>query len=629
MLTQVTVVDLLSLVFPLCLILAGLIVLRRYRSLAHEVRLLKNAMRSVVRKQKLPEGLNLTHDSTKSLWHTLSSLTAKSRSDEDQHYTFSEVLNASDRITNASDETSQIAREVVKVLVEKAQPELLAAAVILRNSSSNELELVQVIGIPERRVTQALLTLFDTLLEEKAGLTANNTWGYQLPQAGSIFDFRSLGVGVTLTAPLRNAYGNCGGIWLGFKHGATSLTPQRRVFVEAVARHAASSFLAAEKVRAKTAKSDQEKAMLLSVSHDLRAPGNAALYAIRDLISGEIGSLTPQQITRLNIIERALQEQLELLTDVLDFTKHQRGFIEARPERVRLSSFLSQLVESFTPEATARGLSLELIPFVSCETLIDRNHLRRILTNFLSNAIKYTEQGSVRLFVTPLGGRIEIAVVDSGIGVPENERESLFLEFHRLTNGAGRQGIGLGLALSKALSLLNNSEIFYRPGPDGGSIFGVVVPLATRSEVLADTPRAITRTILVVDDDPAACRANIRCLREFADCLIPAGSCAEAASLIAELSPDLLVTDLYLNGISCEGFLDRLKTEGNTIPTVVITGSADSTELEQLRTRFKVEIVQKPYQRAELQAAVLRTLEKNDKHQYNPGLVNGAIAVHG
>jgi len=232
---------------------------------------------------------------------------------------------------------------------------------------------------------------------------------------------------------------------------------------------------------------------------------------------------------------------------------------------------------------------------------VDTHHLKRIVSNFLSNAIKYTDAGSITVSTGEHQDECIIRVADTGVGIPEDKTDTLFEEFHRLESTRSRPGVGLGLALTKALAGLNGGRVWYEPNPEGGSVFSAAFKLLHSTERPAlgvYIPRF--NSVLVVDDDRAACRTNMRYLRGHANTLVPAQSFAQAYELALDLRPDLLVTDYNLGDGDGVRLLERLANADVSIPTVLISGSNGIPRLDSVIARFNVKVLEKPVDRESL-----------------------------
>lgn len=614
----------------LALLLWLVLTRRDLRQLQHAVHQLS---RSLALDEPLPSRLSFFSGLVSDIWKSLVLFSARQRHLDRAKPAFEEVLAAGTRITAASDEITMLSKEIGDVILEQTQPDALAVAIVLRNPETEVLQVQYLRGIPGKRIDGALLMYFDQLLENQ-NKNSEAKWGYRTAQSDDLHDFSTFGIGTTLAIPLyhvsekstvkNGAVVNgspistiCGGIWLGFKREAVLLSSPRKSFVQSVAQHGAASFAAAAKMQLKTRKSAQERDFLLGISHDLRAPGSSALYALSDLISGELGSLNEKQQLCLVTVQQALQDQMEILGDVLDLAKHQRGLLEAKQTIFLLEPVVRKVVNRFEVFAVKKGLQLVLETPPSITVKMDCLHLERILANLLCNAIKYTPFGKVTVSFLFIDHSVEIRVSDSGPGISQEERALLFREFKQFGSSASQQvsqqGFGLGLALSKALAELNGAQVFYEEQQKGGgSIFGVSVPSYGTEEATIEICPAQARAcsaqfdrVLVVDDDGAACRTNIRYLKELSRSSIPASTLDEAYQLAKQLLPDLVVTDLNLPDGSGLSLLEKLEAEAIQAPAIIITGCGYATQI--LATRkcaSPIAVIEKPVTRETLLTAV-------------------------
>jgi len=211
---------------------------------------------------------------------------------------------------------------------------------------------------------------------------------------------------------------------------------------------------------------DKLKSMFIaSMSHELRTPLNSIIGFSGLLLQGVSGSLNEKQLDSMQRINRAGNHLLGLISDVIDISKIEAGRIDAYPEQVSLKEVVEDAVESIRPLADAKGLKLEVSiddPEDSWpEMTTDRKRLMQCLLNYLSNAVKFTEQGMVTLTVSVNGDRVEISVTDTGIGISEKDLPRLFEAFERLDTHlrikAGGTGLGLYLTKKIAYEILHGS----------------------------------------------------------------------------------------------------------------------------------------------------------------------------
>ncbi len=575
----------------------------RYFSLMRGIASMREAISEILKRSQIPLGLTPTNVKLLSLWHAVLALVFETKKARSNTSALGEFVSFSTSIANSSETNESSAKQILNLLLKRVRPEVIGGAIFLRDPSTGTLRVEYAAGIPIRRLEDTLLMAFDDCMAQNG--TRSKCWGYHTGER-SVFNLSQFGIGLSLTAPLKSGDQLIGGIWLAFHHTACALTPERRFFLEAVTTHAAAAFTASRRSFMNSNNKASDRDLLLGISHDLRAPGNSALYAIGDLLSGDAGALSEEQHLRLSIAERALREQLDTLGDILDFTRHQKGFLKPKAKVLELKDLVREILESHALEASHRGLLLTCEEVPPVQVSIDPHHLRRILTNFLTNALKYTDNGEIRLEFVVSPTHLEIGVSDTGIGVPAGEREELFTEFRRLTNGSGRQGVGLGLALSRALAELSGASTFYRPNPAGGSIFGIRLTRVIQRRYIGEEK---LRSVLVVDDDPAACRANMRSLRDLATTFVPVHHWREALSLAISLQPSMIVTDLNFKDESCALLLEGLRKANLAVPTLVITGSSQTRLLEDLQIRYHVGLLQKPFDRSALKSAVEQLLQ--------------------
>ncbi|HEX5841264.1 MAG TPA: PAS domain-containing sensor histidine kinase, partial [Pseudomonas sp.] len=234
---------------------------------------------------------------------------------------------------------------------------------------------------------------------------------------------------------------------------------------------------------------------LAAASHDLLQPLNAARLLISTLRERSLPS------AEHNLVERshqALEGAEDLLTDLLDISKLDQAAIKPDIDVYRLEELLAPLASEFQPVAAAEGLALR-VRIAECSISTDFRLLTRILRNFLSNACRYTEQGRILLGARKRGAFLELQVWDSGRGIPEDQLESIFLEFNQLQVGraAERKGVGLGLAIVERIARILGYPVRVRSQPGRGSVFSIQVPLA---EHLA--PAAMPSALQAQPGDP-------------------------------------------------------------------------------------------------------------------------------
>lgn len=380
---------------------------------------------------------------------------------------------------------------------------------------------------------------------------------------------------------------------------------------EVAERRAVEAELMSAKTIAEQANSSKTS-FLAAASHDLLQPLNAARLFVSALGERRL-ALPTRGLVRQTAV--ALDSVEDLLEALFEISRLDTGAIQPDVAALPLDQILSAMRIEFAAIARGAGLSLE-IPETGLWVESDLRMLRRVLQNFLSNAVRYTRKGTVVVFARTEGDLVEIGVRDTGPGIPEDKLETIFEEFRRLDTTAKIPGKGLGLAIVKRTSAMLGHEILVRSEPGVGSTFAVRVPRAEPSAVRETGAgrRSIAATgsgrILIVDNDEAIL-AGMKALLEnwgysvqtARDATDPA---AESAARDGEL--DLIVADYHLDG-DMRGDVEIVQLReiaGRAVPAAVIT--ADRSE--EVKARLAAEglpLLNKPVKPAQLRA-LLRTL---------------------
>jgi PAS domain S-box-containing protein len=219
---------------------------------------------------------------------------------------------------------------------------------------------------------------------------------------------------------------------------------------------------------------------LASMSHELRTPLNTIIGFSSILIQGMAGELNEEQHKQLEMVLQAGKRLLALVNEVLDLSRIEAGRVEVLPDSIDVAPMLMELAEQVRPQAEAKGLELDLKPCEAPKQIrSDRRKIEQILLNLLSNAVKFTESGTVTFTASCDGKqRCVFTVADTGIGIPEDELELIFDEFHQMgiRNDPAAEGTGLGLAISRRLATLLGGSLTVESRVGEGSTFTLTVP---------------------------------------------------------------------------------------------------------------------------------------------------------
>ncbi|MFE2077898.1 HAMP domain-containing protein [Streptomyces misionensis] len=233
---------------------------------------------------------------------------------------------------------------------------------------------------------------------------------------------------------------------------------------------------------------------LANMSHELRTPLNSLLILAQLLAQNPSRNLTPKQVEYAGIIHSAGSDLLQLINDILDLSKVEAGKMDVTPERVPLRQLIEYVEATFRPMTSQKSLGFTVTTSAGApaDLLTDDSRLRQILRNLLSNAVKFTEQGGVELRVEPAaddevprdvvrgGAVVAFRVKDTGIGIPEQQLESIFGAFQQADGTTSRKygGTGLGLSITREIAHLLGGAVTVDSTPGKGSTFTLYLPVA-------------------------------------------------------------------------------------------------------------------------------------------------------
>lgn len=354
--------------------------------------------------------------------------------------------------------------------------------------------------------------------------------------------------------------------------------------------------------RLREANKDAEQAnlsktkFLAAVSHDLLQPLNAARLFTGALIDQPLPD-KPQQLAQS--LSHSLEDVESLLGTLVDISKLDAGVVEPDISVFPINELLQNLANEYRQIAQSEQLSFA---FHSSKKAIrtDSQLLARILRNFLSNAIRYTEQGRVVLGVRQQGDALLIQVWDTGVGIPKEKLTEIFQEFRRLPDGQLRQdkALGLGLAIVEKISRVLKHPIQVQSREGIGSVFSVQVPCASLDErpplpqgpSLANLNQQLKHArIWVLDNDPAICNGMEQLLSSWGCDVITALSLDDLLEKTqqAQQTVDLVIADYHLdddqNGL--DAVSELIKTAQQQLPVLMITANHCQELKQQIRER--------------------------------------------
>lgn len=353
---------------------------------------------------------------------------------------------------------------------------------------------------------------------------------------------------------------------------------------------------------------------LAAASHDLLQPLNAArLYATS--LKERIRARTPgdDSLALALNVEDSLEAVEDILTALLDISHLDAGATKPETTAFPINDIFRQVQLEFEPTSREKGLAVTFVAS-SLPIVSDKRLLRRVLRNFLSNAIKYTPEGRVLVGVRRRGTQARIEVWDTGIGIPKSKQRSIFREFERLPDAVQTApGAGLGLSIVKRLGRLLNHEIQVRSRPGLGSVFAVIVPrAATVPAANIYMPAAATGRqgtlegleVAVLDNETSILMGMSALLGGWG-CRVTIGHSLDALRAVlgeANITPDVIIADYRLtheDGISA---IDALRSQYGPAHAILITADR-SPQLRDIVQSKNIRFLNKP-----VKPAILRSM---------------------
>ncbi|HET9390177.1 MAG TPA: ATP-binding protein [Steroidobacteraceae bacterium] len=334
-------------------------------------------------------------------------------------------------------------------------------------------------------------------------------------------------------------------------------------------------------------RADEMKSRFLSnMSHEFRTPLHS-IQALSHLLLGRSdGELSDEQARQVNFICKAADDLTALVDDLLDLAKIEAGKIEVRPIEFNVANLFSALRGMLRPLLLSDNVKLIFEePEAPLELFNDEGKISQILRNFISNAIKFTEQGEVRVTAVPSEDRrtVRFSVADTGIGISAEDQVRIFEEFTQVPNAMQSRvkGTGLGLPLCRRLARLLHGEVEVRSELGVGSVFSATLPVHFDEDTLAASSKAPVEPslvpVLIVDDEPELRHVFEKYLRATRYQPLSARSLREAREQMHRVRPQAIVLDIMLRGEDTWRWLTELKGNAETaaIPVIVVTSIED------------------------------------------------------
>jgi signal transduction histidine kinase/Na+/proline symporter/CheY-like chemotaxis protein len=390
-----------------------------------------------------------------------------------------------------------------------------------------------------------------------------------------------------------------------FRHAAQALTRANETLEQRVAERTS----ALEQATREAERANETKTRFLAaVSHDLMQPLHAAQLFAHTLAT----RVDNQGRDTARHLHGALEATEALLGGLLDIARLDSGTLVPREQEFALDDLLGALAAEFGALAAEHGLGLRHVR-TRCWARSDPHLLRRVLQNFLSNALRHVERGQILLGCRRDAGMLRIEIWDTGPGIAEHEQKLIFEEFRRGSRASG-QGLGLGLAIAERMARLLDHRLDLRSWPGRGSVFSVSVPRCAALVTVANAPVApesfaseneYAGVALIVDNEAQALAALKALLTGWGWTVLAAGDADRALQLARDERPDIAILDYHLgggnDGLTLYAKLLELLGE---LPAVVVTADRDAALRKRARD-LDVVVLYKPLKPLAL-AQVLR-----------------------
>lgn len=436
---------------------------------------------------------------------------------------------------------------------------------------------------------------------------------------------------------IRHTKGSTGPLFLGYVRDITE-------------RKAAEAALNEAKERAEAANEAKAK-FLAMMSHEIRTPMNGVLGILSLLRDTDLDSSQKSYVKTARESGRSL---LELINDILDFSKLEAGRMELEHAPFRLKSLVKSVLDLFKPTAEEKGLDLFLNYPADLPVAVvgDAGRLRQVVLNLVSNAIKFTELGSIEVSVSivkqdPTRPTVRFSVKDTGIGIPKDKHDALFAEFVTVDSSYTKKqgGTGLGLAICNQIAQLMDGELSVESMPGAGSTFHFTIPIETAAhQTLGDDPEHDggdeefpTGLVILLAEDNATNQIIVSHTLENAGCDIDiANNGKEAVQAAQKRDYDCILMDISMpemDGLEASDLIKQGRRNADT-PIIALTAYSLRGDRERFIGAGMTDFLAKPVEKEDLLACISRNVsdrrassDAEPAHAPQPGSLSAAREI--